>query len=91
MERFPHLPVEEDGRLHDIILRENFIERIFIHRRWRGLLAHNRTVGSLVQFHTRHKLLLLAHSEKGYRELGRWWPGQSRYPTTNSSPTTNTR
>lgn len=71
MERFPNLPVEEDGRLHDIILRENFIERIFVHRRWRALLAENRTVGGLVKFHTRHKLLLLAHSEKGYREMGR--------------------
>lgn len=71
MDKFPNLPVEEDGRLHDIILRENFIERIFVHRRWRNLLAENRTVGGLVKFHTRHKLLLLSHSEKVYREMGR--------------------
>jgi uncharacterized protein YbgA (DUF1722 family)/uncharacterized protein YbbK (DUF523 family) len=71
MARFPSLPVEEEGRLHDPILRENFIERIFVHRRWRRLLAEKRTVGALVQFHTSHKLLLFAHSEKIYREMGR--------------------
>jgi len=71
MERFPNLPVEEEGRMHDPILRENFIERIFVHRRWRRLLAEKRTVGALVQFHTSHKLLLFAHSEKIYREMGR--------------------
>lgn len=71
MERFPNLPVEEEGRLHDPILRENFIERIFVHRRWRRLLSEKRTVGALVQFHTSHKLLIFSHNEKIYRELGR--------------------
>ena len=71
MNHFPNLPVEEEGRLHDPILRENFIERSFVHRRWRQLLAEQRTVGALVAFHTRHKLLLLSHSEKIYREMGR--------------------
>lgn len=70
MEHFPNLPVEEDGRLHDLILRENFIERIFVHRRWRVLLAEKKTVGGLVEFHTRHKLLIMAHSQKIYREMG---------------------
>jgi len=70
MEHFPTLPVEEDGRLHDIILRENFIERIFVHRRWRKLLAEQKSVGALVEFHTRHKMLIMAHSEKIYREMG---------------------
>lgn len=69
-EHFPTLPVEEDGRLHDIILRENFIERIFVHRRWRTLLSENKSVGSLVDFHTRHKLLLRAHCETTYHKLG---------------------
>lgn len=71
MAHFPDLPVEEDGRLHDIVLRENFIERIFVHRRWRKLLAENMTTGGLIQFHTSHKLLLFSHSEKIYREMGR--------------------
>jgi uncharacterized protein YbgA (DUF1722 family)/uncharacterized protein YbbK (DUF523 family) len=70
MNRFPLLPVEEEGRLHDLPLRENFIESVFVYRRWRDTLrAH--TVHSLVIFHTEHKLLLRSHSEKHYRELGR--------------------
>jgi len=71
MEHFPLLPVEEEGRLHDPVLRENFIERIFVFQRWRELLAAKPTLGDLVTFHTRHKLLILAHSPNHYRELGR--------------------
>jgi uncharacterized protein YbgA (DUF1722 family)/uncharacterized protein YbbK (DUF523 family) len=71
MEHFPHLPVEEDGRLHDPVLRENFIQRIFVHKRWRTLIATTRKRGGLVDFHTSHKLLLFSHSEKDYREMGR--------------------
>ena len=69
-ERFPLLPVEEEGRLHDMILRENFIESVFVYQRWRDTVE-SFTAGSLVTFHTEHKLLLRAHSEKHYRELGR--------------------
>jgi uncharacterized protein YbgA (DUF1722 family) len=71
MEHFPLLPVEEEGRLHDPVLRENFIERIFVFQRWRELRAAKPTLGDLVGFHTRHKLLILAHSPNHYRELGR--------------------
>ena len=71
MDHFPHLPVEEDGRLHDPVLRENFIQRIFVHKRWRYLNAASKTRGGLVEFHTAHKFLLLSHSEKDYREMGR--------------------
>ena len=70
MERFPHLPVEEDGRLNDPVLRENFIQRIFVHKRWRELLDTAKKRGGLVDFHTSHKLLLLSHSEKDYRQMG---------------------
>ena len=70
--RFPLLPVEDDGRLHDHKLRENFIERIFVHRRWRHLLeTEGKSIAGLVRFHTRHKLLILSHSEKIYRQMGR--------------------
>lgn len=69
-QHFPLLPVEEEGRLHDIVLRENFIESVFVYRRWRKALQE-KTPASLVKFHTEHKLLLLAHSEKYYRELGK--------------------
>jgi len=69
--RFPRIPVEEEGRLHDPGLRENFIERIFALRRWREALEIKRSVGGLVAFHTREKLLLMAHSQKHYRQMGR--------------------
>lgn len=71
MERFPGLPVTDEGRLHDPALRENFIERLFVLKRWRELLAQNPGIGSLVDFHTRHKLLILAHSPSHYRDLGK--------------------
>jgi uncharacterized protein YbgA (DUF1722 family) len=70
MERFPGLPVEEDGRLNDAVLRENFIERIFVQHRWQAI-ASKKSRGALARFHTVHKLLLLAHSPKHYREMGR--------------------
>ena len=71
MEHFPLLPVEEDGRLHDIRLRENFIERIFALKRWRDLLGEKKSRGRLVAFHTQHKLLILSHSQKHSRILGK--------------------
>ena len=70
MRHFPLLPVEEDGRLHDHDLRENFIERIFCLRRYREFLQSDGTVGGLVDFHTDHKLQILAHNQKVCREMG---------------------
>lgn len=69
--RFPRTPVEEEGRLHDPVLRENFIEQVFALKRWRETLEKKRSMGNLVDFHTREKLLLMAHSPKHYREMGR--------------------
>ncbi len=71
MQHFPLLPVEEEGRLHDPALRENFIERVFTLKRWREMLAADSTRGGLVKFHEQHKYLLMAHSVPHYRELGR--------------------
>jgi uncharacterized protein YbgA (DUF1722 family)/uncharacterized protein YbbK (DUF523 family) len=71
MNGLPLLPVEEEGRLNDPVLRENFVERIFAYHRWQGYARQRKSVRSLVDFHTRHKLLLLAHSELHYRKLGR--------------------
>ena len=71
MDHFPLLPVEEDGRLHDAGLRENFIERIFIFKRWREMLEEPRKLKHLVEFHSRHKLLVMAHSPKILRDLGK--------------------
>ena len=70
-EHFPLLPVEEEGRLHDMVLRENFIERVFACRRWKNLLKGEKTAGRLVEFHTVHKLLIMAHSPEIYREMGK--------------------
>jgi len=71
MEHFPRVPVEEEGRLHDPKLRENFIERIFTLKRWRKILDKKRSMGHLVDFHTRHKLLTLSHSQTHYRMMGK--------------------
>jgi len=71
MERFPFVPVEDEGRLHDPALRENFIERIFVFRRWREMKRSGGTIHALISFHTEHKLLVLAHSPKHYMLLGR--------------------
>lgn len=71
MRAFPLLPVEEEGRLHDPVLRENFIERVFVTHRWNRLLAAKPSPGDIVAFHTAHKLLLMAHSPAHYRALGR--------------------
>lgn len=70
MTALPNLPVEEEGRLGDPRLRENFVERVFAYRRLRALFENRWTVGDLVKFHTAHKLTLMAHSPVAYRELG---------------------
>jgi uncharacterized protein YbgA (DUF1722 family)/uncharacterized protein YbbK (DUF523 family) len=71
MEHFPLLPVEDEGRLHDPTLRENFIEAIFTLQRWRNMLAENGGRKALVDFHTRHKLLVRAHSLEHMRQMGK--------------------
>jgi len=68
---FPALPIEEEGRLLDPVLRENFIERVFAYDRLRALFDGNWAIKSLVAFHTAHKMALLAHSTTAYQELGR--------------------
>ena len=71
LERFPNLPVEEEGRLCDPRLRENWVERVFAFQALQQLWGSRWRVGSLVTFHTRYKFVLFAHDEKKYRELGR--------------------
>ena len=71
MARYPLLPVEEEGRLNDDQLRENFIERVFAYDDWMQNVAGDKlTARALIEFHTRHKFQLLAHSERIYRQLG---------------------
>lgn len=71
IERFPLIPVEDEGRLHDIELRENFIVRIFAYNRWHDMLDGGKTVHSLIDFHSRHKLLYMAHNPTAQREMGK--------------------
>jgi uncharacterized protein YbgA (DUF1722 family)/uncharacterized protein YbbK (DUF523 family) len=68
---FPLLPIEEEGRLCDPHLRENFVERVFGYRRVRSFFRQRVRAGDLVRFHTQHKLQLLAHSPAAYADLGR--------------------
>jgi len=76
--RFPNLPVEEEGRLCDPRLRDNFVERVFAYHRVRTFFAGRWTVGGLVAFHTAHKLQLLAHAPRSYQTLGRLVAGAAQ-------------
>ena len=78
--RFPHLPIEEEGRLCDPRLRDNFVERVFAYHRLRRLFSGRWTVGRLVAFHTAHKLQLMAHSPAAYAALGRAVAGARATP-----------
>jgi len=76
----PNLPVEDEGRLNDPGLRENFIERVFAYRRLRDLFGARWTSGQLVAFHTAHKLQLMAHAMEPYRELGSLVASMKKWP-----------
>ncbi len=71
MNKFPVIPVIDDGRLHDPGLRENFIERVFVYKRWQVFIKKSGLIRDLVAFHTEHKLLILSHSPKHFSVLGR--------------------
>ena len=71
MRRFPLLPVEDEGRLHDPGLRENFIERVFAFKRWLNFVESGGPLRDLVDFHSRHKYLIMAHSPAHLRALGK--------------------
>ncbi|MCS6302613.1 MAG: DUF523 and DUF1722 domain-containing protein [Nitrospira sp.] len=79
---FPLLPVEEEGRLLDLSLRENFIARVFGYQRWREFMLTEPDASAMIQFHTRHKYLLLSHSRKHYERLGRLVASAARYTPT---------
>jgi len=80
MQAQPNLPIEEEGRLNDPALRENFIERVFAYRRVQDLFRGRWTNGQVVAFHTRYKLQLMAHSQVAYSELGRLVAGVAKQP-----------
>jgi len=83
----PNLPVEEEGRLNDPALRENFVERVFAYQRLRALFSGRWTIRQLVVFHSMHKLQLLSHSRQGYAELGRLVAGAIKHPRRDLSTT----
>ncbi|MBP2170349.1 uncharacterized protein YbgA (DUF1722 family)/uncharacterized protein YbbK (DUF523 family) [Erwinia toletana] len=72
MREIPWLPVEEDGRLHDDAIRENFVARVYTLYEFNQMCKAGLSRFSLMAFHSRYKLLLLAHSQPQYRELGRF-------------------
>ena len=82
MEAFPHLPVEEEIRLHNPRLRENFISRVFACYRWLQVVSTGLTRDSLMRYHRAYKYLLMAHSQEGTRRLGRLLANPDHYATT---------
>lgn len=80
IDALPGLPVEEEGRLNDPRLRDNFVERLFAYRRLRTLFSGRWKLGDLVAFHTHEKLLVLAHDRPAYEQLGRLVAGAKKMP-----------
>lgn len=78
MQQFPNLPVEEEGRLGDPRLRENFVQRVFVYHRWRKLVTSGMTVSGLTEFHARLKLSLMSHDQNQCRSLGQLAANASR-------------
>jgi uncharacterized protein YbgA (DUF1722 family)/uncharacterized protein YbbK (DUF523 family) len=72
MQNFPELPVEEEGRLEDSLLRENFIQRVYIYSRWKKLMTAQYSFRELNEFHARHKYIYMSHNQTLTRELGSW-------------------
>ena len=80
MEAAPLLPVEEEGRLHDPVLCENFFTRVYAHHRWQQDVVGQPSYGALVDFHAAHKYLLMAHYPQGYAQLGQIVARGSKVP-----------
>jgi len=78
-DEFPLVPIEEEGRLCDPVLRENFIERVFCYRRFQDLVKNGVTRQALIRFHTIHKYLLLSHSPQYYKTMGQLVAQAERY------------
>jgi uncharacterized protein YbgA (DUF1722 family)/uncharacterized protein YbbK (DUF523 family) len=72
MQNFPDLPVEEEGRLEDPVLRENFIQRVYIYSRWQKLVAETLSMKNLTEFHAQHKYIYMSHNQTMARALGSW-------------------
>jgi uncharacterized protein YbgA (DUF1722 family)/uncharacterized protein YbbK (DUF523 family) len=86
MRNLPTLPVEEEGRLGDPILRESFVKRVFIYKRWHELLARRLDWAGLTDFHARHKLILYSHNQELGRQLGRELAASHQQPVDDYAP-----
>jgi uncharacterized protein YbgA (DUF1722 family)/uncharacterized protein YbbK (DUF523 family) len=84
--RHPDLPVEEDGRLNDPVLRENFLTRVFAYAEWQRLLQEGLTRRALIAFHSRYKYLLLATDPLQYKALGRLLGDLARHDLASLAP-----
>ena len=70
-EKYPNVPVEDEGRLNDTGLRENFLERVYAHYRWRMIAQSQNPLRAFRDFHKNYKLILMAKNNVAYRKLGR--------------------
>jgi uncharacterized protein YbgA (DUF1722 family)/uncharacterized protein YbbK (DUF523 family) len=70
MNNFPDLPVEEEGRLNDLILRENFIQRVYVYHRWQQLISTSYSLKDIQQFHAQHKYIYMSHNQLILKKLG---------------------
>lgn len=78
MAALPHLPVTQEEELGDPLLRENFLQRVLVYHRWQQLTAQGVSAARLVDFHTAHKLVVMAHGTEHYRRIGRLVAGVGR-------------
>ncbi|WP_229157434.1 YbgA family protein [Fluctibacter halophilus] len=78
MDAYPCLPVEEDGRLNDMGLRESFITKVYVHHRFRHDVLAKPSAAALVDFHSRHKFLVMAYNPKMYQAIGRLVSGAGK-------------
>lgn len=67
----PNLPCEENGRLGDIHLRENFVMRVFVYKQWQQMNEQPISIRELTEFHAKHKYLVMSHNYEEYKRLGR--------------------
>ncbi len=86
MKNFPTLPVEEEGRLGDPVLRESFIKRVYIYKRWHDMIERGLDWAALTDFHARHKLILFSHHQESARKLGRELSGAHQQPIEDYAP-----
>lgn len=77
-EKYPLIPVEEEGRINDAALRENFFERVYAYRRWKAVESPEKNVQGFIEYHAQHKFMLMARGSEYYQELGRMVSGTTR-------------